>query len=404
MAEKNFISELMGIIDDPKFGYDEDQVMIKTGFDVVDYLNGNAIEQKGKKKLNIGIDAGKIITIIGKTGVGKSTFAVQMANNIISKYEQGSMFILDFEQSNNKDRIRMITGMSEAEFEKRVSIKKIGISTETVLEIISQIKTLKLQHKKDLLVENKEGIVDDKGKLIKILPPTVVLVDSIAMMMPKNILETEEMTGQMSATAMAKANTQLFKRLVQPCMEANIIMIFINHINQKISTGPTPTAASINYLKQDETLPGGNAPMYLTNTLIKITASSKLDEEKTYRLKGFEAKVELVKSRTAPAGRAITMIYNQSEGFDGDLSLLEYIKANGMLKGAGVSYYIDGLETNKFRLGEFKERIKSDKQLADHFYSVGRGLLGSSLKESSRFGAETLVTEIQEEEVGTVDE
>jgi RecA/RadA recombinase len=256
MAEKNFISELMGIIDDPKFGYDEDQVMIKTGFDVVDYLNGNAIEQKGKKKLNIGVDAGKIITIIGKTGVGKSTFAVQMANNIISKYEQGSMFILDFEQSNNKDRIRMITGMSEADFEKRVSIKKIGISTETVLEMASQIKALKIQNKKDLMTENKEGIFDDKGKLIKILPPTVVIVDSIAMMMPRDVLATEEMTGQMSATQMAKSNTQLFKRLVQVCMEANIIMIFINHINQKISTGPTPTAASINYLKQDETLPG----------------------------------------------------------------------------------------------------------------------------------------------------
>jgi RecA/RadA recombinase len=403
MAEKNFISELKGIIDDPKFGYDEDQVMIKTGFDVVDYLNGNVIEQNGKKKYNVGVDAGKIITVIGKTGVGKSTFAVQLANNIIQKYSQGSMFVLDFEQSNNKDRVRMITGMSEADFEKRVAIKKIGISTETVLEIVSQIKTLKLQHKKDLLVDNAEGIVDDKGKLIKILPPTVVIVDSIAMMMPKNILETEEMTGQMSATAMAKANTQLFKRLVQPCMEANIIMIFINHINQKISTGPTPTAASINYLKQDETLPGGNAPMYLTNTLIKITASSKLDEEKTYRLKGFEAKVELVKSRTAPAGRAITMIYNQSEGFDGDLSLLEYIKGNGMLKGAGVSYFLEGLDSNKFRLAEFKAKIRTDKQLADHFYNLGRATLAASLKESSKFGVDP-VAEIQEEEVGPVDE
>jgi len=194
-----------------------------------------------------------------------------------------------------------------------------------------------------------------------------------------------------------------FKRLVQPCMEANIIMIFINHINQKISTGPTPTAASINYLKQDETLPGGNAPMYLTNTLIKITASSKLDEEKTYRLKGFEAKVELIKSRTAPAGRAITMIYNQSEGFDGDLSLLEYIKSNGMLKGAGVSYFLEGLETNKFRLAEFKTKLRDDKQLAEHFYTLGRSLLGASLKESSRFGSEPVVEEVQEEEVA-VDE
>ena len=148
---------------------------------------------------------GKIITVIGKTGAGKSTFAIQMGTNIIRKYDQGSMFILDFEQSNGRDRVRSITGMSEEEFDKRVAIKKIGISTETVLQIVSQIKQLKLKHKKDLLVDNAEGVVDPTtGKLQKILPPTVVLVDSVAMMMPADSLESEEIKGQMAATAMAK--------------------------------------------------------------------------------------------------------------------------------------------------------------------------------------------------------
>ena len=45
------------------------------------------------------------------------------------------------------------------------------------------------------------------------------------------------------------------RRLIQPTKEANIIVIFINHINAKISTGIMPSAANINYLKQDETIP-----------------------------------------------------------------------------------------------------------------------------------------------------
>jgi predicted ATP-dependent serine protease len=256
MAGKNFINELNEIMSDKKFGYNEDQLMLSTGFDVIDYLNGNVTTTTdGKRKYNIGVDAGKIITIIGKTGVGKSTLALQIASNIIRRYDQSSLFVLDFEQSNSKDRIRSITGMSEEEFDQKVSIKKIAISTETVLEMVSQIKKLKIEHKDELLTPNKEGILDEKGKPKKILPPTVILVDSIAMMMPRNAVEAEEMTGQMSATQMAKSNTQLFKRVVQPCMEANIIMIFINHITQKVETGPTPTAASINYLKQNESLP-----------------------------------------------------------------------------------------------------------------------------------------------------
>jgi RecA/RadA recombinase len=400
----DFIKELNNIIKDPKYGYDENQVMIKTGFDVIDYLNGNVTTIDGKKKYNLGIDSGKIVTIIGKTGVGKSTLAIQMASNIIRRYEQGSMFIMDFEQSNTRDRVRMITGMSEEEFENKVAIKKVGISTETVLEIVTQIKKLKIDNKKDLLIDNKEGIVDETGELVKVLPPTVVLVDSIAMMMPRDIMATEEMTGQMSATAMAKANTQLFKRLVQPCMEANIIMIFINHINQKISTGPMPTAAQINYLKQDETLPGGNAPMYLTNTLIKVTASSKLEEDKLFKVKGFEAKIELVKSRTAPAGRSVSVIFDQSEGFDNELSLLNYLKANGVLKGGGVGYFLEGLETEKFRLSNFKERLVESKELRDHFFSLGQAVLESSLKESSKLVTDIVIDEIVEEAVGEQDE
>ncbi len=398
MVGKDFISELNSILSDEKFGYNEDQVMIKTGFPSIDYLNGNSIKLEKTTKYNVGIDAGKIVMIIGKTGTGKSTLAVQMAASIVRRYEQGSMFVLDFEQSNSEDRVRSITGMDEKEFNQKVSIKKIGISTETVLEMASQIKKLKIEHKKDLLVDNKEGILDENNKLVKILPPTVVIVDSIAMMMPRDVLATEEMTGQMSATQMAKANTQLFKRLVQVAMEGNIIFIFINHINQKISTGPTPTAASINYLKQDETLPGGNAPQYLTNTLIKVTASSKLDEEKTYKIKGFEAKVELVKSRTAPAGRSITMVFNQAEGFDSELSLLEFVKSNGLLKGAGVSYFLEGLESVKFKLSDFKQKLSESKELRKHFNDLTSTLLKDSLKQSSLLSPATKVDGAIEEE------
>jgi RecA/RadA recombinase len=402
MADKNFINELNDLMKDPKFGYDEDQVMISTGMPVIDYLNGNVItDKKGNKKFNVGLNSGKIVTVIGKTGTGKSTFAIQIANSIIQRYDQSTMFILDFEQSNTKDRVRMITGMSDEDFERKVSIRKIGISTETVLELAAQIKTLKLSHQKELMTENKEGIMEN-GKLKKILPPTVVIVDSVAMMMPRDVLAAEEISGQMTATALAKANTQLFKRLVQVAMQANIIFFFINHINQKIeANAAVPTQAQVNYLSMSETLPGGNAPIYLTDTLFRLTASSKLEEDKGYKIKGFEVKVTLVKSRVAAAGRSATLIFNQGEGFDSDLSLLESIKDNGLLKGAGVSFFLDGLETVKFKLSDFKSKLAENKQLSEHFYNLGQSLLQNSLRQSSLVGTETIKNtgEMEEEEV-----
>jgi len=136
---------------------------------------------------------------------------------------------------------------------------------------------------------------------------------------------------------------------------------------------------------------------YMTDTLIKIVTSSKLDESKTYMIKGFEAKIELVKSRTAPAGRSVTMIYNQMEGFDDELSMLEFLKANNMVKGSPVAYYIDGLDTVKFRMSTFKQTLKDNKTLRDHFYAVALALLESSLKESGKFG--TVVTEATDADI-----
>ena len=67
------------------------------------------------------------------------------------------------------------------------------------------------------------------------LPPTVVIVDSLAMMMPEDNLSTEEIQGSMAATGIAKVNSQFFKKCVQIIQQANIILMFINHITQNVS-------------------------------------------------------------------------------------------------------------------------------------------------------------------------
>jgi len=53
------------------------------------------------------------------------------------------------------------------------------------------------------------------------------------------------------ATAIAKANTNVFKRIMSPIQNANIIIMLVNHLTQKIDIGMVHTKAQINYLKQD---------------------------------------------------------------------------------------------------------------------------------------------------------
>ena len=381
-----FLNEIKKAIDsDPEtYGRDQEQYMHKTGFDNFDYLNGMCTKlDDGTNRYSLGVDAGKIMMIIGKSGSGKSTFAIQTAYNIIKKYENGSMYIYDFEQSNTENRIRSVTGMSESYYRDHVSIKKIGISAEAVLSLAIKLRDLKIKNEEELLVDNAEGILDESGKPVKILPPTIIIVDSLATCLPKAQIN-EEMAGQMQATAVAKTNTALVKHLTQICAEGNIIVMFINHITEKVNITMMPTQAQVNYLKPNENLPGGLGPIYLTSTLVKITTGSKLEEDKGYGIKGFEAKIELIKSRTAPAGSTTTMIYNQREGFDNELSLLEYIKNNDMVLGNGKAYRLAGLENVTFRSSNFKEVLASNEEFRNHFYALGRSLLEKSLRASTK--------------------
>lgn len=162
-------------------------------------------------------------------------------------------------------------------------------------------------------------------------------------------------------------------------------MFFINHITQAVSIGPTPVAADVNYLKQGEAISGGKAALYCTDTLIKITASSKLEEDKTWGIKGFEAKIEICKSRHAPSGRSVNMIYDQTNGFRNDLSMLDYIKSCGSVKGNGMAYYIEGHDEYKFKMSNFAEKFKTIPEFKAIIEQTAESLMFSSIRTSSRF-------------------
>ena len=272
--------------------------------------------------------------------------------------------------------------MSEEYFNTHVTIFKKDISTEKVLTMLYKIKEFKKQNEAALLVDNENGITDSDGKLIKVLVPTVVIVDSLSAMMPEGNFADETIQGQMAQTGNAKTNAQFFRKASQVCDSANIILIVVNHITQAVSITPTPVQAEINYLKQGESLPGGTIAKFMTDTLIKITPGTKLEADKLWGIKGFEAKVEICKSRHAPAGRAVNMIYDQTNGFRNDLSMLDYIKTCGALKGNGMAYYFDGHEEYKFKLSNFKEKFDTIPEFRQIVIDVARDLLRASIKES----------------------
>ena len=204
--------------------------------------------------------------------------------------------------------------------------------------------------------------------------------------MPAQYTEEEELSGSMSATAAAKTNSMSFKRILPMLKAANIILIMINHINKKIDINPMQrTKAQVSYLKQDESLPGGNTIIYLTNNLIRFDDNSKLKEEEGFGISGSLVDISLVKSRENSAGSLCTMVFDQHNGFDAELSLFLMLKNEKRINGAGAFLYIGDRSDIKFSQKTFKSKLRENPELREIFIKEVISILKERLDKQDKF-------------------
>lgn len=204
-----------------------------TGNKLVDYYNGRV----ENNEIVAGVDGGKIITIIGKSGSGKTTFGIQCASNIVNNYEHGQVLHLDFENATTPARIQTLTGWDRETINAKYLHVTKGLSSEKLYSLIKATANIKLSEDNYDKLKIDSGKLNRLGEPIYTLPPTVILIDSWASVIPSDIASEEELSGQMAATAIAKTNNAIIKRTTSLCYEANIIMIVINHITTKIEIG-----------------------------------------------------------------------------------------------------------------------------------------------------------------------
>ncbi|ALN97833.1 hypothetical protein Bp8pS_154 [Bacillus phage vB_BpuM-BpSp] len=332
----------------------------RTGLDALDYRIGKYDE--GEKV--IGLEGGKIVTVIGKSGVGKTSMVIDIAKNIVDPFKYSNIIHLDYERSTSMSRIRQVTGWSTEKAESKYILLNREIYSDTLFQLIKKTARMKVEKFNELKIDT--GKVDNDGNPIFVLPPTVIIVDSWALLTPKELDEKDELSGSMTAAAIAKTNNQIMKRSVSELERGNIMLLVINHINQKIDINPMQkTQAQVNYMKQDESIPGGGSAIYLANTLIKLVASSKLEKDKDFGIKGFKVNIEILKSRSNEAGSKVETIYSQEKGYQNTLTSFNLLKP--YLKGNGRAYYYEELPDVKFTQKNFEEKYNSIPELKEVF-------------------------------------
>lgn len=120
-------------------------------------------------------------------------------------------------------------------------------------------------------------------------------------------------------------------------------------------------------MKMDESMPGGNAPIYYAHNLFKFVTAGKLKAEDD-GFDGFNVRCELMKSRTNKAGQFANLIYNQEIGFDPILTQYAFANDNGIVEGRNPYRYISNNKDIKFDSRKFRKEFMDNEALRYALY------------------------------------
>jgi len=350
-----------------------------TGFLNLDFANGYIQNVNGKLRYELGITDGSINMIISDSGLGKTTLATQIACNIARRFKSSTIFYEQAEVGTNIQRIKNLSGFqTDEEFRNRFVIRDAGITTESIFERIKMIHDIKLENKDEYLYDT--GLIDMASKPIFKFEPTIMIVDSLKLVMSRKNTEADE-TNNMTGATNAKANSEYYIKMVPLCREANIIMLIINHITVDVNTGFLPKKSEFPYLKQGEHIAGGKSVVYIQNNVFRLDIKSKLKPEEGFGITGSVVNVDIVKSRSSKTSRAkCCLVFDQLTGFDPELSLFYMLKEEKLIEGAGVSLRIPGCDI-KFSQKNFKEKLYNEPELYNAFSSLCVEYLSNMLLE-----------------------
>lgn len=227
--------------------------------------------------------------------------------------------------------------------------------------MFNQIYKTKEANKKQFMVNT--GIKDEFNKDIFAYIPTIVIVDALPSLSIEEVDKNEELSQGTYANRVAKAVAAFYKQNMASVRKYNLIVFVINHITTKIEINPmAKTQPQAMYLKMDEALPGGVAPMYFAHNIVKIVSSDKKNKEKD-GYDGFLARFELLKARTNKSGSSCEMIYDQEVGYDKIKTLYNLLDKEGFIEGRNPYRYIAGFPESKFDSRDIYNAIQEKPEI-----------------------------------------
>lgn len=335
-----------------------------TGITLFDYAYGYEINVKDsdgnflKKRICKGLQAGSFNVVTGRTQSFKTTICCQMIANIAFN-NNGNIVHYDAEQRLVLQRVKTLTKLPESWFSgdtPRYSLRSGAIGFDTLQNDITEIYENKMKNK-DLLLRDT-GEVDHENKPIKLMPPTIIFLDSLQDVIQKEydvdnkkwLEDAKELRGNMYGAQSAKTIRGLLTDVLPMLKEANIILIAIAHKTSNMSLNPfAGVKKQFQYGNNDERISGGSAVEFNASAVINLSGIVKEDSRYHIDTDGFEGNTVLfepTKSSTNESGNEKTglgfliVVDKRREGVDNVRTLVKFLDQRGRLKGNKAGYKV----------------------------------------------------------------
>ena len=191
-------------------------VSYPTGFLNFDFMNGSVVHVKSEsmdmRYYSVGIQDGSMVMIIGRSGCGKTTWAMQTAANIIRKFPTSAVFHDDIEGGIATVRKQTLTKFYDyEEFQKRYISRNTGITAENFYERIKMIHDMKLDNRDKF----EKEFLDTMGEVFK-NTKMKELGDYYGYKGATDITDTKIIKGKEFLNGLTKSNSvkNAFKELV----------------------------------------------------------------------------------------------------------------------------------------------------------------------------------------------
>ena len=368
------------------FKSDDNTVSYSTGITVLDYANGfwnETVDEDGNKIYvpMIGLQGGSMVSIIGSTGAGKTTLAIQIGWNIVKRFEDGMLFAVDCEKTMTRQRITNLVGADYDE--PRIRLVKSHTSIEDVLDNFNKVCDLKEAGGKKYMHEVKVG-----ARTFWQYVPTVYIIDSLPSFNSKEY-NVEDLGNNIDQMKASKDITRFYTNVLDRAWKFNCIFLVINHIRPNTIMNPyaPPPQGLLMINPQTETLPRGTVPQYFSNTYFRIkTKKSAAYTVEDDGFVGYKCDIIMAKSKTNVVGTSFPVTFNSANGFDPIYSIYEFASSLGLVQGRNPYLTIKGFEDRKFNRKEFNTLMTVDKDFREGVLRALKpyyeGLLGAK-KEST---------------------